>query len=156
MSQFPSVNLPPEARLYLLNHVFLPPELPQEDDYDATHESILLDTAVDALHQFEALVSEHHRESVDPVTKMVVLLRSTRGSDGQVNELRLKHALATLNSSGNVLPIHIPSQNSAVLMTRKDDTIHIETFELSPQNSAVISTVGRLRRQFPGPSFALD
>jgi hypothetical protein len=32
----------------------------------------------------------------------------------------------------------------------------VEAFELSPQNEAVNSTVGRLQRQFPGPSFILD
>jgi hypothetical protein len=40
-------------------------------------------------------------------------------------------------------------------MTRKHESIHIETFELSPHNEAVISTLGRLRRQFPGPCFSL-
>lgn len=41
-------------------------------------------------------------------------------------------------------------------MTRNDNAVHVEAFELSPQNEAVNSTVGRLQRQFPGPSFMLD
>jgi hypothetical protein len=41
-------------------------------------------------------------------------------------------------------------------MTRDEKAIHVETFELSPQNEAVYSTAGRLQRQFPGPSFMLD
>ncbi|KAL4934844.1 ribonuclease H-like domain-containing protein [Aspergillus oleicola] len=41
-------------------------------------------------------------------------------------------------------------------MTRGDNAIHVEAFELSPSKEAVNSTVGRLQRQFPGPSFVLD
>ncbi|RAL16905.1 uncharacterized protein BO97DRAFT_439831 [Aspergillus homomorphus CBS 101889] len=41
-------------------------------------------------------------------------------------------------------------------MTRHSDSIHVETFELWPRNEAVNTTVGRLQRQFPGPTFALD
>ena len=41
-------------------------------------------------------------------------------------------------------------------MTRDEKAIHVEVFELSPQNEAVYSTAGRLQRQFPGPSFMLD
>ncbi|RAK76570.1 uncharacterized protein BO72DRAFT_497067 [Aspergillus fijiensis CBS 313.89] len=41
-------------------------------------------------------------------------------------------------------------------MTRHSDSIHVETFELWPRNKAVNTTVGRLQRQFPGPTFALD
>ena len=54
------------------------------------------------------------------------------------------------------MPIHVRCQNAAVLMTRDDDMIHVEVFELSPHNEAVNSTLGRLQRQFPGPSFRLD
>jgi hypothetical protein len=100
VSQFPSVKLPAKARFYLLNHVFLPPQLPQEDDYDAAYESVLLVTVGDALDQFKALVSKQHRDIVDAVTKMVTLLRWTRGPNGEVNEDSLRQALETLGTSG--------------------------------------------------------
>lgn len=41
-------------------------------------------------------------------------------------------------------------------MTREKDTVLIETFELSPRNEAVNSTIGRLRRQFPGPTLSMN
>lgn len=41
-------------------------------------------------------------------------------------------------------------------MTAGENEIEVEAFELSPSNESVYSTVGRLQRQFPGPSFALD
>jgi Protein of unknown function (DUF3638)/Protein of unknown function (DUF3645) len=42
------------------------------------------------------------------------------------------------------------------LLTKVNDTIHVEAFELSPRNESVNTTIGRLQRQFPGPTFALD
>ncbi|KAJ5965401.1 hypothetical protein N7481_012115 [Penicillium waksmanii] len=36
------------------------------------------------------------------------------------------------------------------------DKIHVESFELSPRNEAVMTTIGRLRRTFPGPGLAFD
>lgn len=43
-----------------------------------------------------------------------------------------------------------------MLLTKKKSQIHVEAFELSPRNQSVYTTVGRLHRQFPGPTFALD
>lgn len=43
-----------------------------------------------------------------------------------------------------------------MLLTEKESEIRIKAFELSPRNEFVYGTVGRLQRQFPGPTFALD
>lgn len=48
------------------------------------------------------------------------------------------------------------AQNAALLMTKCDDTVNIEAFELSPRNESVITTLGRLQRTFPGPSLAMS
>ncbi|KAL4737892.1 hypothetical protein BDV11DRAFT_171491 [Aspergillus similis] len=87
---------------------------------------------------------------------MVARLREIHGSHGDVSEGKLKEAFQKLDVKGGILPIHVRCQNAAVLMTRDDKAIHVEAFELSPPNEAVYSTVGRLQRQFPGPSFMLD
>jgi hypothetical protein len=44
------------------------------------------------------------------------------------------------------------------MIGKVQDSIHVEAFELSPQSEAVIGTLGRLRRCFPGPvvSLAMD
>lgn len=34
--------------------------------------------------------------------------------------------------------------------------IHVESFELSPCNNAIIGTLGCLERDFPGPALAMD
>lgn len=47
-------------------------------------------------------------------------------------------------------------QNAGILITRNADVIHVESFELSPRNESVMTTVCRLQRVFPGPTLALD
>ncbi|GAA93193.1 similar to An08g12160 [Aspergillus luchuensis IFO 4308] len=142
--------------IYLLHHVFLPPKLPQEDDYNASHESALLDGVIDALALFQEYSHGQESEVVDSVKVMLTRLRATRDCHGDVNHVELQKALEELENSGGALPVHVRCQNAAVLMTRHSDSIHVETFELSPRNEAVNTTVGRLQRQFPGPTFALD
>ncbi|GLA78963.1 hypothetical protein AtubIFM55763_001128 [Aspergillus tubingensis] len=161
--------------IYLLHHVFLPPQLPQEDDYNATHESALLDSVIDALALFQDYSHGQESEVVDSVKAMLTRLRATRDCHGDVNHVELRKALEKLDNAGmasynladirnvtdtccvgGALPVHVRCQNAAVLMTRHSDSIHVETFELSPRNEAVNTTVGRLQRQFPGPTFALD
>lgn len=41
-------------------------------------------------------------------------------------------------------------------MHNNGETIHVESFELSPRNNAIIGTLGRLKRDFPGPALAMD
>jgi Protein of unknown function (DUF3638)/Protein of unknown function (DUF3645) len=42
------------------------------------------------------------------------------------------------------------------MISKVDDSIHVEVFELSPLNQPVVTTKGRLRRSFPGPAFSLS
>ncbi|KAL4895588.1 hypothetical protein BDV59DRAFT_211254 [Aspergillus ambiguus] len=159
MSTLPSTaSLPREATLYLLHHVFFPPNIPQEDDYNAGYECILLDTVIQALRGFQqANVSDWEDAAVfTSVISMVYRLRKTCGFHGDMNKAERRKLLQNLDNQGEVLPIYLRCQNAAVLMTRHRDSIHVETFELSPRNESVYSTVGRLKRQFPGPTFALD
>jgi len=41
-------------------------------------------------------------------------------------------------------------------MHKTGETICVESFELSPRNMAIIGTLGRLKRNFPGPTLAMD
>ncbi|BCS24968.1 uncharacterized protein APUU_41412A [Aspergillus puulaauensis] len=171
-----SISLPRlsnEARSYLLNHVFLFPQLPQQDDYNTEYELLLLETVINALKRFTAHVCEQHGEIIRVLITMLAYLRTTLGSRGEIDEVKFRNVLRTLDIDGtsvcfrlrvhvtyisllgSVVPIHVKSQNAAVLMTRENDAIHVETFELSPRNEAVNSTIGRLKRQFPGPTLSM-
>lgn len=41
-------------------------------------------------------------------------------------------------------------------MHKMGETICVESFELSPRNMAIIRTLGRPKRNFPGPTLAMD
>lgn len=40
-------------------------------------------------------------------------------------------------------------EKNAVVLSRDERAIHVETFELSPRNKSVMTTIGRLQRLFP-------
>ncbi|KAF2835464.1 hypothetical protein M501DRAFT_432682 [Patellaria atrata CBS 101060] len=42
------------------------------------------------------------------------------------------------------------------MISKVENSIHVEAFELSPLNQPVITTKGRLRRSFPGPAFSVN
>ncbi|KAF7592481.1 hypothetical protein BBP40_000216 [Aspergillus hancockii] len=145
-----------EANLYLVHHVFLPPKLPQEDDYKPEYELVLLEKCIEALQQFKVYVSDSDADSIAAAATMVTRLAQTCGPNGDVDEKELRIALTQLYTEGGILPVYVHCQNAAVLMTRDGNAIRIETFELSARNEAVMTTIGRLKRQFPGPTLSID
>ena len=58
--------------------------------------------------------------------------------------------------SDGFLPIYVREQNAGILLSCQSEAVYIECFELSPRNESVMTTVGRLRRIFPGPTMRMD
>ena len=162
-----------EETLYLFHHIFLPPEVPQAEDYNAQHEHRLLDSVVDALRSFSNYVSTADTAILRKATEMITRLRKAYSPHGDVDEKQLEMSLAELpilgkhyntqiiavisnQAVGGFLPIHVREQNAGILLYWHNDAMYIESFELSARNEAVTTTVGRLRRAFPGPTMVLD
>ena len=97
-----SNRLPFGAIMYLIHHIFLPPKLPHEDDFDSKYETILLDTTVDVLLKFKGCVTYDQHGIIDSVIAMVTNLRAVRDSDtvGAVSEGKLGNALRDLCKKG--------------------------------------------------------
>ncbi|KAI9370544.1 hypothetical protein BJX61DRAFT_544525 [Aspergillus egyptiacus] len=94
MSALPGAfNLTPGSSSYLFHHIFLPPELPQEDDYKAEYDLKLLDAVIYALHEFKANVPKNQGEILSTVITMVSRLRQTCGYQGDVDEAKLRKSL---------------------------------------------------------------
>ncbi|CAG7959890.1 unnamed protein product [Penicillium salamii] len=155
-----------EQTLYLFHHIFLPPEVPQAEDYNAQQEHHLLDSVIDALLSFSDYVPTADTIIVRKATEMISRLRKAYSPHGSVDEKQLEMSLAELPSRGKhcnpqiivvdsnqavggFLPIHVREQNAGILLYWHTDAICIESFELSARNEAVTTTVGRLRRAFP-------
>src|SRR5271163_4884823 len=88
------------AIMYLIHHIFLPPKLPQEDDFDSEYEMILLDTTIDVLLKFKDCVTYDQNGVIDSVVAMVTNLRAVRDSDA-VGAGNLGNVLRELCKKGN-------------------------------------------------------
>ncbi|EJT69972.1 hypothetical protein GGTG_12149 [Gaeumannomyces tritici R3-111a-1] len=117
--------------MYMVHHVFFPPQLPSEDDWDAGLELQLLSTLLDCLESFaSSFTSSSQRGAANSNAAMVNLHVVHRGA----------------------VALHISSQNAGVIVSRQEDSVHFEVFELCPENQTVMASPGRLRRQFPDVS----
>ncbi|CAL3967669.1 unnamed protein product [Diplocarpon coronariae] len=145
-----------EALEYMIHHVFLPPKLPGGDDYKSHKDTALLDTTIESLVRFKGHVNKKELIAVESVLDMLMNLASARDSDGFISEEKLLTALREMGRNGGNLSLHIPAQNAGLIISRVDNSIHLEAFELSPLNEAVNTTKGRLQRDFPGPAISLD
>jgi hypothetical protein len=98
-----SNRLPVGAIMYLIYHIFLPPKLPHEDDFDSDYETILLDTTIDSLLKFKNCVTHDQSGIIDAVIAMVATLQTVRDSSstlGAVSEEKLGNALRDLCKKG--------------------------------------------------------
>jgi hypothetical protein len=78
---------------YLINHVFLPPKVPQEDDYNADYERLLLKVVLDALTIFKRHIPTDWLSATESVMHMVKDLENMLDNHGFINEKQLKELL---------------------------------------------------------------
>ncbi|OTB10950.1 hypothetical protein K445DRAFT_236605 [Daldinia sp. EC12] len=152
------VKLSKKEADYIINHVFLPSQLPQGDDYDVKNEEALLKIVIRALSVFRGYLEGDEVQAVD--LAMITIQHLHRSQDSAVHNLstnkkELREAFQLLNREGAVIACHIKAQNCGIMFSRMDTSVHVEMFELSASNSAVISTEGRLRRLFPGSAVSI-
>ncbi len=103
-----SKRLPIGAILYLIRHIFLPPKLPDGDDFHPEYETILLDFTVDVLLKFKDCVTSEQHGIIDSIVAMVNNLRIVRDSPdtvGSVSEEKLGNALRDLCKDGTLISL---------------------------------------------------
>ncbi|KIM42888.1 hypothetical protein M413DRAFT_26859 [Hebeloma cylindrosporum] len=140
-----------EALLYVLNHVFLPPKLPQEDDYDAGHDFALCQLAYQASLEFAPFLSVFEQKKWDFVSRMLNRLSK---STSVVDKDELVRDILHLED-GDALAFHIRAQNAALILRRLQTTMVFEVFEVSPPPEAFMTVHGKLIRSYPGPAVEL-
>ncbi|KAF2765281.1 hypothetical protein EJ03DRAFT_369375 [Teratosphaeria nubilosa] len=135
-----------------VNHIFLPPKLPEEEDEECG--DVLIRLIVDALKALRSLVTlPQTQAAIEKATHVVLSLMTIHDNSG-VNEVGLRNAVAQLKDE-KTIAVHVSAQNAAVLVTRKQDQLVFEQFELSPTNEAVLAAKGRLVGCFPGAAVAI-
>lgn len=84
-----------DAMMYLIHHVFLPPKLPQEDDFSSKRQGLLIDVVLDSLSAFG------QSGIVDKVKGAIDNIRLIHGiEDGTISEGELGKALSGLEEQG--------------------------------------------------------
>ncbi|TKA83391.1 hypothetical protein B0A55_01000 [Friedmanniomyces simplex] len=141
----------------LVNHVFLPPELPQSDDGDAF--DIIVQTTFKALIEYKRLRADQH-SSVENAIRMTGNM-ATAHVDGYIDEEKLACLMEAIPRDGGSIVLHVSAQNAGMIISRVSalDTgfaIRFEAFELAPLNQAVYQSKGRLGRSFPGSAVDID
>jgi hypothetical protein len=89
---------------YLIHHVFLPPEVPQEDDFAPGLDDVLAELVLKSLREFSGL--QDCKIAVDITSSMVEKFRAIHHESGVIVEARLKNALAQSAKNGK---FHIPA-----------------------------------------------
>ncbi|KAJ4865601.1 hypothetical protein T069G_02131 [Trichoderma breve] len=161
--------------LSIINHVFLPPQLPQNGDSGRTisDDSALLRLVISALREFRCHVNSARLQAVDCAEKAMIVFQSVRAESGCINGQKLAEFLHSLHPDNGVslwelfakmgidfkpgilLPLHIAAQNAGIIIGQTQDAIILEVFELSPTNAAVMGTIGRLQRRFPASAISI-
>ena len=137
----------------LVNHIFLPPELPQSGD-DLPFDTLVRTTS-QALLAFKQFRPDQHA-SLNAIAELIDNTRYAH-SGGRVNEVRLVELLAALPRKGGSIVLHVGAQNAGIVISSISGLrIRFKIFELSPLNEAVYAQKGRLRRSFPGSAIDVD
>ncbi|KAL0569705.1 hypothetical protein V5O48_012255 [Marasmius crinis-equi] len=139
--------MPSKDLEYLINHVFLPPKLPQSDD-----------SSVDNAHNLcskvlEAAVAYWQRGENRSVIRMLENLCSLYNTDAFTME-DLKQVMLGMGV-GDFTTFLVRAQNTGVIIRKLHDRTVFEFFEVSPPNEVVMSNKGRLICSYPGPAIAV-
>ncbi|SMY26080.1 unnamed protein product [Zymoseptoria tritici ST99CH_1A5] len=137
----------------VINHVFLPPKLPQSaESIPADSDLHLLKVTSAALRELALrLPTVAHGIALDRLASTFDSSSSAYGGPDVISASSLFSTLKKLAecASGGLI-IHVHAQNAAVTITKTGDAALFEAFELSATNENVMSTAGRLVRAFPG------
>ncbi|KAI9432033.1 hypothetical protein H4582DRAFT_1884511 [Lactarius indigo] len=143
--------------LSVVEHVFLPPKLPQQAPTEkAERESnvALCYILEGAARIFSKDLSPHQQSLWARMVKMMESIHQIARTQ-VVLEAELANALSDL-AVGDVFVMHIRAQNAAVIVRMLTDHVRFEIFEVSPPASNVMSTNGKLLCSYPGPSIQIS
>ncbi|KZV61296.1 hypothetical protein PENSPDRAFT_693529 [Peniophora sp. CONT] len=145
----------PSVLGWLVSHVFLPPQLPQQaqSDVDERNTSLeLLRLLIESVDKYRENVPLAEKGQWQIVERMLTRMRefveapmTAEGLLGVLQDMTL----------GDVLPLHIRAQNAVVVVRKEAEGSIFAVHEASPTNEAVYATTGKLLITFPGPAVHL-
>jgi hypothetical protein len=167
------ISLHDSVLLSVVEHVFLPPKLPQyapsEEDERRTNEA-LCHILIQAAAAFSERLQTSQQRSWSHMIKMMELMYWI--AKGPLVETELKDACSNLGVGGehesppvwhhrlpslsDLFVMHVQAQNAAVLIRVLNDCVRFEIFEVSPPTSKVMSANGKLICSYPGPTVEIS
>lgn len=169
-----------ESLQFIVNHVILPPKLPQEAEnphisrtaechlvgllstqlasyrrkIDLKSSSLCAAWAINQamLNRCESLISTPSLDAETVVRAFASLDETGEWRDVVPNRLVLKN----LTDKPSVLPIHIRAQNAILILRKGEQSVVFECFEASPVAQAVMACNGALTRCFPAHAVSIS
>ena len=90
---------------YIINHVFLPPQLPHKDDTNASLSAHLIEKVIEAQRSFHDHVPEEQRSRWTSLTKMTTNLLELRDISGGLIPGKVETTLKEMVNGGINEPI---------------------------------------------------
>ena len=170
----PTTNDPDSCILRsVIEHVSMPPKLPQEEPEGEMERNInvaLCDNLIEAAQHFQQYLPYSQSPLWMRMIKMMELVRCAATSPFE--EAGLQRVLSDMDVGGttiypalisvfdsiifklDVFAMHIHAQNAALIVRKPDlaKFVQFEVFEVSPQNTDVMTTEGKLLCSYPGPA----
>lgn len=132
-------------------HIFLPPDVPQNADETNDTERSLIRVTLSALEKVSSI--NHALRNAFAAMKNLKKINSL--PEAMASESHLNQTLTGLND-GMSTPVYISSQNAAVILSYKQADLIVEVFELSSLSSKVLEAKGRLTRCFPSAAILIN
>ncbi|KAG1725810.1 uncharacterized protein EDB91DRAFT_1061951 [Suillus paluster] len=138
---------------YIINHVFFPLKLPQGSDHSLGNDLALSQLVVDAAIAYsDQLPSDKLLLWMSSLKMLRNLKDSIRFSVMSAKEVE-SQIIAMYNK--DVLVYIIRAQNAAVVMRKLESETIFESFEISPDSTAVMGAMGKLICSYPGPAITV-
>ncbi|KAH9059214.1 hypothetical protein EDB87DRAFT_1684972 [Lactarius vividus] len=151
-----SLDFDSKVLLSVIDHVFLPPKLPQQaptEEAERGTNVALCHILMQAAQAFSQFLSPSQQLSWTHMMKTMVSMCWI--SKGPLVEAELKGIFSDL-TVGDVFAMHVRAQNAAVIIRMLIDHVRFEIFEVSPPTSNVMSTNGKLLCSYPGPAVQIS
>ncbi|KAF8464895.1 hypothetical protein BDZ91DRAFT_795394 [Kalaharituber pfeilii] len=142
-------DIDPSTLNYIVDHLFLPPHLPQSDvDNTPTNDLHVLYLVRDVVSQFHSnQVSAKPSQQMQHVVKMLKVMTTLHG-EGHPGQKALMQAFQGMQE-GDIIPIYIVIHNAALIIEHCGSTVTVSSFEISPRNTDVLASPCRLRCSYP-------
>ncbi|KAK6529493.1 hypothetical protein TWF281_008666 [Arthrobotrys megalospora] len=136
---------------FLIQHIILPPNVPQEEPKDLEQQNFhLLKFVAQVVQNYAAQsygnTSIEAGEACKTLDCMIAVHDHHKDFNKQLETQILKLC------PGDAFALHVVGQNAGITFRRIQDSLQLETFEVSPLREAVVHCKGRLRCTYPGPT----